>query len=45
MPLYLETTTEKNIFMYEKMGFRVLNKVIPPGINLPQWGMVRDPQI
>ena len=40
--LYLETTTPKNVKMYERQGFRVLNQITLPIIDLPQWGMVRE---
>jgi len=41
-PLYLETTTETNVRMYERLGFRLLNQIILPVVNLPQWEMVRE---
>jgi ribosomal protein S18 acetylase RimI-like enzyme len=43
-PLYVETTTERNIRMYERRGFKVLNQITLPIIHLPQWGMVREPK-
>jgi ribosomal protein S18 acetylase RimI-like enzyme len=43
MPLYLETTTEKNMRMFERAGFRVLHKITLPVINLQQWEMLREP--
>lgn len=42
LPVYLETATEKNIEMYKRFGFRVLDKVDLPVINIPQWCMVRE---
>lgn len=42
LSIYLETSTEKNVVMYEKHGFKVIGKVIHPVINLPQWQMLRD---
>jgi len=44
IPLYLEAATERNVRMYERLGFRLLNQVILPVINLPQWEMVREPK-
>lgn len=41
-PLYLETASERNIVMYEKLGFKLLNKMIHPIINLPQWELMRE---
>jgi GNAT superfamily N-acetyltransferase len=43
-PLYLEATTERNVRMYERLGFRLLNQIILPVINLPLWEMVREPR-
>jgi ribosomal protein S18 acetylase RimI-like enzyme len=43
VPLYLETATERNVRMYQRLGFRSLNKATLPIINLPQWEMVREP--
>jgi ribosomal protein S18 acetylase RimI-like enzyme len=43
-PLYLETATERNVRMYERLDFKVLKKMIHPIINLPQWEMVREPR-
>jgi ribosomal protein S18 acetylase RimI-like enzyme len=42
LPLYVETTTERNVRMYERLGFTVLSRIILPVINLPQWGMVYE---
>lgn len=42
LPIYLETATEKNISMYEKFGFKKLERIDHPIINLPQWGMIRE---
>ena len=44
IPLYTETTTARNIRMYKRLGFSVLNQITLPIINLPQWGMVREPK-
>jgi ribosomal protein S18 acetylase RimI-like enzyme len=44
VPLYLEAATERNVRMYERLGFRLLNQVTLPVINLPQWEMVREPK-
>jgi ribosomal protein S18 acetylase RimI-like enzyme len=42
-PLYVETSTERNVGMYERFGFKALNKMTHPIIDLPQWEMVRKP--
>jgi len=43
LPVYLETSTEKNVSMYERFGFKVLDKFLHPIIDLPQWKMLREP--
>jgi ribosomal protein S18 acetylase RimI-like enzyme len=43
IPIYLETTTETNVSLYERLGFRVLNKITLPVVDLPQWEMLREP--
>jgi len=40
--LYLETSTEQNVRMYEKLGFRQIRKITLPVIDLPQWEMILD---
>ncbi len=42
-PIYLETNTPQNVKMYEKYGFKVLNEIILPRLDLPMWEMERDP--
>lgn len=42
IPLYLETATERNVRMYERLGFKVLNKMVHPIIDVPQWELVRE---
>ena len=44
VPVYLETETERNVRMYERLGFRLLNQITLPVINLPMWEMVREPK-
>lgn len=43
LPIYLETSTEKNVAMYEYYGFRQMGKVMHPIIDMPQWCLVREP--
>ena len=42
-PLYLETETTDNVRMYEKYGFKTLEKIVLPELDLPMWEMKRDP--
>ena len=44
LPIYLETETEENVRMYQRMGFRVLKEITPPVVDLPMWEMVREPK-
>lgn len=44
MPIYLETNTEDNALYYQNLGFKVLEHVIIPGTDLPNWCMLRKPQ-
>jgi len=42
-PMYLETQNEKNVSLYEKYGFHVVDKInLPDPVNLPMWLMIRD---
>ena len=38
--LYLETETEDNVRMYEHFGFRVIQEITLPVVNLPMWELV-----
>jgi ribosomal protein S18 acetylase RimI-like enzyme len=40
IPVYLETGTEKNVRFYEKLGFKILKKVLIPSLKLPMWEML-----
>jgi len=41
MPCFLETQKEKNVSIYEHMGFEVLEKTIIPNLEAPNWAMLR----
>ena len=43
IPLYVETSTESIVGIYEKLGFSVIRRIMMPVINLPQWEMIREP--
>ncbi len=45
IPIYVETQTERNVEMYERLGFRQLSRITLPVIDLPQWEMVREPVV
>jgi ribosomal protein S18 acetylase RimI-like enzyme len=44
VPIYLETETERNLRMYERFGFNLVNQITLPVANLPMWEMVREPK-
>ena len=43
LPVYTETQTEGNVRWYERLGFRLLDEITLPIIDLPQWAMLREP--
>ena len=46
MPVYLETQSAKNVEIYEKLGFVVVDKQpFPLQSNIFNWGMLREPQV
>jgi hypothetical protein len=42
LPIYVETELERTVDMYERLGFRALNRITLPVIDLPMWEMVRE---
>jgi GNAT superfamily N-acetyltransferase len=42
LPCYLETFNPRNLPLYERHGFRVVQEGVPPGSNLTLWAMRRD---
>ena len=44
MPCYLDTLTEKNVGMYEHLGFKVLEKLDIPDTDITSWAMLREPR-
>jgi ribosomal protein S18 acetylase RimI-like enzyme len=42
LPCYVETQTEKNVPLYEHLGFRVVEEGIVPGSEVRSWAMVRE---
>jgi ribosomal protein S18 acetylase RimI-like enzyme len=43
LPIYTETQTERNVRMYERLGFKVLGRITLPIIDYPQWELLREP--
>lgn len=43
IPIYTETHTENNVRMYERHGFKQLNRIILPIIDLRHWELIREP--
>jgi hypothetical protein len=42
LPCYLETENEKNLPMYQRYGFRVLEESQLPGTETASWAMLRE---
>ena len=42
-PIYLETNKEKNVNIFKRFGFRILQKVIVPGTEIFHWSLLRNP--
>ena len=43
VPCYLETQTEKNVGIYERFGFKVVEQFKVPDIDFTNWAMLRQP--
>ena len=43
LPIYVETNTEKNVSIYQKYGFEILEHTIIPKTDVPLWCMLRKP--
>jgi GNAT superfamily N-acetyltransferase len=43
LPAYLENSNERNLTLYERQGFRVIEEFIPPKNGPPLWLMLRTP--
>ncbi|MBN2650826.1 MAG: GNAT family N-acetyltransferase, partial [Spirochaetales bacterium] len=42
LPIYLETETERNVHLYERFGFTILEEMTLPVISQPMWIMLRE---
>ncbi len=42
LPCYLDTEVEKNVDIYNRYGFRVVNDSIVVGTGVRSWGMLRE---
>ncbi len=42
LPLYLETQKEKNVAIYERFGFELIEKAKLPGLDVFNWAMLRN---
>lgn len=43
MPIYLYTSLEQNVQMYQHFGFAICSESVLPGTSIPHWSMVREP--
>ena len=41
LPCYLETIDEKNVSIYERFGFEIIDKSIVPETEFTNWAMLR----
>jgi len=44
IPCYLDTLTEKNVAMYEHLGFKVLEKIDIADTDITSWALLREPR-
>ncbi|UCC19004.1 MAG: GNAT family N-acetyltransferase [Promethearchaeota archaeon] len=44
LPIYVETNTEKNMSIYHKYGFEILEHGIIPETEIPLWCMLKNPK-
>ena len=44
IPIYTETQTERNVRFYERLGFKQLDRIALPIIDLSQWELIREPE-
>jgi len=44
LPCYLETIDEKNVFIYQRFGFEIIDKSIVPETGFTNWAMLRKAQ-
>lgn len=44
LPCYLETIDEKNVSIYERFGFKIVDKSIVPETRFTNWAMLRKTQ-
>jgi ribosomal protein S18 acetylase RimI-like enzyme len=42
IPIYLETETERNVRLYERLGFKILKQITIPTLKLPMWEMIHN---
>ncbi|GAH35117.1 unnamed protein product, partial [marine sediment metagenome] len=41
LPIFLETSTQRNVNFYKRFGFQVMEEEIVPGTNVRQWYLLR----
>jgi len=42
LPCFLETQSDRNVSIYERYGFRVVEQGEIPGTEIPHWAMLRE---
>jgi len=43
LPIYLDTHSQDNISIYQHLGFKIIDEVVVPDANIPQWSMFWNP--
>ncbi len=43
LPIYLQTNTEKDVSIYQHLGFEIIDKEVIPNTDIPHWSMICYP--
>jgi GNAT superfamily N-acetyltransferase len=44
VPCWLDTHQDQNVRLYERHGFRIAERTVPRGHEIPVYGMIRPPR-
>jgi len=42
LPCFLDTQIEKNVSIYQRYGFKIVERGVIPGTEIPHWAMLRE---
>ena len=45
LPCYLDTNLEKNLAIYQRYGFKIVDDTMVPGTEIRDWGMLREESV